>query len=56
MQRRVQGDGLAEDHAHCEGGSEFRGIDYMKDRRGCNDAGSILIESNRDPCATSVDR
>ena len=52
----MRGYGLAQDHAHCEGGSEFRGIDNMKDRRGCNDAGSIVIESNRDPYATGVDR
>ena len=38
-------------HTHCEGGLEDLEIDYMMDRQECNDAGSKVNESNRDPFA-----
>ena len=45
----MRGYDLGQDHAHCEGGLEHHEIDYMMDRRECNDAGSKVNESNRDP-------
>ena len=47
---------LSQDHAYGEGGGgEDHEIDYMMDRRGCNDAGSKVNESNRGPCAMRVE-
>ena len=46
---------LSEDHAHGERGEEDQEIDYLMDRRGCNDAGSKLNESNQGPSATRVE-
>ena len=44
MQRGLGDYGLAQDHAHCEGGLEDHEIDYIMDRRECNDAWSKVNE------------